>query len=231
VPLFDIFRRKPQPAVPPQDVPVQEPGAPIDACTVDWRIWGRVAIEGRLLDALNRRDPIEIVSAEWAPVDGSAAFESVPGLRTLDPFDLLLVFARPDTMPERSPEESAARRRSKDTFDVLVDLSPFQVVGTVHLYPGLDASSLLERSTDLFIAFTGAVAALGSGRRVGSSEPTTILVNRSYMTHVEQVDEDTMRAVLASGAGSAADDPAISEDAAPMPSTGGEGSDEAGADA
>jgi hypothetical protein len=231
VPLFDIFRRKPPAAAPPQQAPAQEPGAPIDACTEDWRIRGRVAIDGRLLDALNRRDPLAIVSAEWAPIDGSAPFEAVPGLRTLDPFDLLLVFARPDTMPARSPDEIAARRRSKDSFDVLVDLSPFQVVGTVHLYPGLDASSLLERSSDLFIAFTGAVAALPSGQRVGPGEPTTIMVNRTYLTHVEQVDEGTMRAVLASGAASAVGLPATPDAATPTPSAVGEGSDEAGQDA
>ncbi len=231
MPLFDIFRRKPQAAEPPQEAPAQEPGTPIDACTEDWRIRGQVAIDGRLLDALNRRDPLSIVSAEWAPIDGSAPFEAVPGLRTLDPFDLLVVFARPDSMPARSLEEIAARRRSKDSFDVLVDLSPFQVVGTVHLYPGLGASSLLERSSDLFIAFTGAVAALPSGQRVGPGEPTTIMVNRSYLTHVEQVDEDTMRAVLASGAGSAAGEPATSDAAAPTPSAVEEGSDEAGDDA
>jgi len=200
VPLFDIFRKKPASPPPPRAAP-EEAGAPIDACTEDWRIRGRVVVEGRLLDALNRRDPLGLVSAEWAPVDGSAPFEAVPGLRTLDPFDLLLVFARPETMPSRTAEETAARRRSKETFDVLVDLPPFQVVGTVHLYPGLDASSLLGHATELFIAFTGAVAAMPSGQRVGPTEPTTILVNRSYLTHVEQVDEVTMRAVLASRTG------------------------------
>ena len=235
MPLFDIFRRKPQTASSAQGTPAREPGVPVDACTEDWRIRGRVAIEGRLLDALNRREPLQIVSAEWAPVDGSTAFEAVPGLRTLDPFDLLIVFARPDTMPPRSPEESAARRRTKDTFDVLVDLSPFQVVGTVHLYPGLDASSLLDRSSDLFIAFTGAVAALPSGQRVGPGEPTTILVNRSYMTHVEQVDEVTMNAVLASrpaaGAPAASGPPAPAPSGAPAPAppAAGEGRGGAGA--
>ncbi len=198
MPFFDFLRKKPTPAPAIQARPPEEEGVPIDACTEDWRIRGRVAAEGRLLDVLNRRDPISVISAEWAPVDGSAPFEPVPGLRTLDPFDLLLVFARPETMPARSLEESAARRRSKEMFDVLVDLAPFQVVGTVHLYPGLDSSSLLEHSTDLFSAFTGAIAGLADGRHVGPEEPTTILVNRSYLTHVEQVDEVTMRAVLAS---------------------------------
>jgi hypothetical protein len=208
VPLFDFFRRKAAPAAgqAAEGRPAgAEPGVPIDACTEDWRIRGRVSVEGRLLDALNRRDPIGIISAEWAPVDGSAPFEAVPGLRTLDPFDLLLVFARPETMPARTPDETAARRRAKDLFDVLVDLAPFQVVGTVHLYPGLDATSLLDHGTDLFVAFTGAVAALPTGQRVGPDEPTTVLVNRSYLTHVEQVDEQTMEAILTSRSGAAAE--------------------------
>jgi len=203
VPLFDIFRRKPEPPEQPAPAAVTEPdvGVAVDACTEDWRIRGRVLVEGRLLDALNRRDPLGIVGAEWAPVDGSAPFESVPGLRNVDPFDLLIVFADADTVPARSADETAAHRRPKDTFDVAVDLAPFQVVGTVHLYPGLDPTSLLEHSTDLFAALTGSVAALATGARIGPAEPCTILVNRSYLTRVEQVDEATMRAVLASRPG------------------------------
>ena len=219
MPLFDFFRKKTPPPAPP--VAPAVPGVPIDTCTEDWRIRGRVVIDGRLLDALGRREPLEILAAEWGPIDGSAGFEPVPGLRTIDPFDLLIVFARPETMPARTPEESAARRRMKDTFDVLVDLAPFQVIGTVHLYPGLDPTSLLEHSTDLFAAFTGAVATVGTGQRVGPDDPTTILVNRSYLTHVEQVDGATMRAVQAprparSASGEApAATPAATPDGAP----------------
>jgi hypothetical protein len=202
VPLLDMFRRKAAPA--PPAVPVTtppEPGVPIDATTEDWRIRGRVDVQGRLLDALNRREAITIVSVDWAPVDGSKEFEPVPGLRTIDPYDLLLVFARPETMPSRTLEASAAHRRVKESFDVLLDVPPFQVAGTVHLFPGLLPDTLLDHGTDLFAALTGAVAHLAGATRIGPPEPSTILVNRSYITHVEQVDEVTMRAVHASRSG------------------------------
>lgn len=203
MPLLDIFRRKPAPAATPgtaagSGTAAAEAGTPLDAVTEDWRIRGRVRVQGRLLDALNRREPIEIVSVDWAPVDGSKGFEPAPGLRTIDPYDLLLVFARPETMPARTPDESAAYRRSKETFDILVDVPPFQVVGTVHLFPGLLPDTLLDHGTDMFTAFTGAVASTAVAGRIGPGEPSTIIVNRSYITHVEQVDEVTMRAVQAS---------------------------------
>ncbi len=202
MPLLDIFRRKPASGAGPAPAAPSEPGAPIDACTEDWRIRGRVDVQGRLLDALNRREPIEIVSVDWAPIDGSKDFEPVPGLRTIDPYDLLVVFARPETMPSRTPEESAAHRRVKDSFDVLIDMPPFQVAGTVHLFPGLMPTTLLDHGTDLFAALTGAVTHVAGVTRIGPPEPSTVLVNRSYITHVEQVDEVTLRAVQASRSGS-----------------------------
>ncbi len=72
------------------------------------------------------------------------------------------------------------------------------MAGTVHLYPGLLPDTLLDHGTDLFAALTGAVAHVAGGTRIGPPEPSTILVNRSYITHVEQVDEVTMRSVQAS---------------------------------
>jgi hypothetical protein len=140
-----------------------------------------------LLDALDRREPLAIEAVEWAPIDGSSGFEPVPALQTVDPYDLVLVFAGPDTMPERSADEVAAHRRAREHFGVLLDLPPFRVAGVVLLYPATEPSSLLDRAAGLFFAVTDADAAVGDVR-IGPETPTTILANRSYLTHVEQIE-------------------------------------------
>jgi hypothetical protein len=189
MPVFDFFRRAKAPLVAPP--PPQSPaasGVPFDCCTEDWRIRGRVEATGRLLDSLNRREALDIADAEWAPIDGSAAFQAVPGLKSVDPYDVLVVFASAGTMPGRSQETSAAHRRSKEMYDVILEVQPFHVVGTVHLYPGLEPTTLLDHATNLYVAVTGAVVLHGEAR-IGPDEPTTILVNRSYITRVHEVED------------------------------------------
>jgi hypothetical protein len=190
MPLFDFLKRQkaPPPAAPAEAVPPERPGAPFDCCTEDWRIRGRIRVTGRLLDALNAREALDIDDAEWAPLDGSVDFQAVPGLKSVDPYDVLVVFASAATMPGRSQEATAAHRRSKEMYDVILEVPPFHVVGTVHLYPGLDPLTLLDHATNLYVAVTGGIV-LHSESRMGPDEPTTILVNRSYITRVHQVED------------------------------------------
>jgi len=217
MPFLDIFRRSRTPAAtPPPTAEAVPSGMPFDCLTEDWRIRGRVAATGRLLDYLNRREALEIADPEWAPLDGSADFQSVPGLKSVDPYDVLVVFASAATMPGRSAETTAAHRRSKETYDVILEVPPFHVVGTAHLYPGLDPLTLLDHATNLYVAVTGGVVLHGEAR-VGPDEPTTILVNRSYITRVHQV-EDARRhqAGLAAAALEAAAAQGAADAGAPM---------------
>lgn len=189
MPVFDFLRRsKAAPPAPPPPAAPPQSGMPFDCCTEDWRIRGRVEATGRLLDSLNQREALDIADAEWAPLDGSADFQPVPGLKSVDPYDVLVVFASAATMPGRSLEASAAHRRSKEMYDVILEVPPFHVVGTVHLYPGLDPLTLLDHATNLYVAVTGGVVLHGEAR-LGPAEPTTILVNRSYTTRIHQVED------------------------------------------
>ncbi|MFZ5854638.1 MAG: hypothetical protein ACOYXS_09085 [Chloroflexota bacterium] len=161
-----------------------------DGLTEEWRLVGFMEIEGRLSDALNRRQPIHIHDVRWAPIDGSEPFTPAPGLGLVDPYDLIIVLAGEDTLPLLTEEEKAAHRVHKVPYDVALEVPPFRVIGTVYLHPGSDPGRLLERGTDMFVPVNDAVALLGE-RQVNDPAIGTILVNRFYLRGVEQVDKRT----------------------------------------
>jgi hypothetical protein len=165
-------------------------GVAFDGLTEEWRLVGRMNIDGRLLDALNKREAIEIHDVTWAPVDGSARLEPAPGLKSVDPYDLIVVLAGPDSMPELSEEEKLAHRVHKVAYDVALEAPPFRVTGTVLLHPGMEPDRLLDRATEMFVAVIDAQAFLGE-ERVGPDDVDTVLLNRFYLRGVEQIDKRT----------------------------------------
>ncbi len=104
-------------------------GIAFDGLTEDWRLLGIMEISGRLSDALNRREAIAIRDVSWAPIDGSEPFSPAPGLRSIDPYDLIIVLAGEDTLPRFSDDEKAAHRVHKVTYDVALEVPPFRVRG------------------------------------------------------------------------------------------------------
>jgi hypothetical protein len=191
---FNFLRRKK--ADPEAKVAVPVParalrsGIAFDGLTEEWRLLGRMQIEGRLSDALNKREAIEISDVRWAPIDGSAEMTEAPGLRSVDPYDLILVLAGEGTLPELSEAERAAHRVHQVSFDVALEAPPFRVTGTVFMHPGSEPDRLLDRATEMFVAVVDAVATLGE-TRVGDPDVDTILVNRFYLRGVEQIDKRT----------------------------------------
>jgi hypothetical protein len=165
-------------------------GVAFDGVTEDWRLVGRMDIEGRLSDALNKRESIPIHDVRWAPIDGSAGLVDAPGLRSVDPYDLILVLAGEGSMPELTEEEKAAHRVHKVAYDVALEAPPFRVIGTVFLHPGSEPNRLLDRATEMFVAVVDGAAWLGD-QRVGGDDVDTVLVNRFYLRGVEQVDKRT----------------------------------------
>src|SRR3954471_13496429 len=135
MPLNFLRRKKPGPAATataPTRTPLQtRTGVAFDGLTEEWHLVGRMNIDGRLLDSLNKREAIEINDVQWAPIDGSAELSPAPGLKSVDPYDLILVLAGADSMPELSEEEKAAHRVHKVTYDVALEAPPFRVLGTV----------------------------------------------------------------------------------------------------
>lgn len=187
---FNPFRRKeeaPLPGAGPRPPVPGGSGMAFDGLTEEWRLMGEMHIEGRLSDALNKREAIAISGVSWAPADGSAPLEPVPGLRSVDPYDLIIVLAGEGTQPVLSDEEKSAHRVHRVSYDVALDAAPYMVYGTVYLHPGSEPERLLDRATDLFVAVTEAEAYLGE-RRVSDSEVDVVLVNRSYLRGVTQID-------------------------------------------
>jgi hypothetical protein len=189
---FDFLKRKKDPvAVEPSGgpTPTAAVGIPFDGLTEEWRLTGRMLIAGRLSDVLNRREPIDIEDVKWAPIDGSGPLAPAPGLKSIDPYDLVIAFADDESLPAKTDEERAAHRIHKVSYEVALEAPPYRIIGTVQLYPGSEPDSLLQRSTEMFAAVINATAWLGE--RQLDSQAAAILVNRQYLRGVEQVDART----------------------------------------
>ena len=196
---FDFLRRgspKPAPAAVPARPGSGSRGIPFDGLTEEWRLVGRMEVEGRLSDVLNRRESIAISGVYWAPIDGSEEMTPAPGLERIDPFDLIVVFAGVGSLPSFTDAERAAHKLHKVSYDVALELTPFRVVGTVYLFPGSEPERLMDRSTELFVPVTNAVALLGN-RPLNDPEVDVVLVNRSYLRGIDQVDRRTVEAARA----------------------------------
>ena len=165
-------------------------GVAFDGVTEEWRLVGRMSIDGRLSDSLNKREAIPISEVAWAPIDGSAPLVSVPGLKSVDPYDLIIVMAGDGSLPELTEAEQAAHKVHKVAYDVALEAPPFRIVGTVYMHPGSEPSRLLDRATEMFVPVVDAVAMYGE-QRIGDPDVETILVNRFYLRGVEQVDKRT----------------------------------------
>jgi len=165
-------------------------GIPFEGLTEEWRLVGWMEIPGRLSDALNKREPITIADVKWAPFDGSADLVSAPGLKTIDPYDLIIVLAGEGSLPPLTDAERSAYKVHKMAYDVALEVPPFRVVGTVYLFPGSEPDRLLDRATEMFIPLVDATA-FSDGRPLTDGTVDAILVNRFYLRGVEQIDRRT----------------------------------------
>lgn len=165
-------------------------GVAFTAITEDWRLQGRMQISGRLSDALNKREAIAIGDVSWGAPEAGSQLDPAPGLKSVDPYDLILVTAGEDSLPPLTEVERTALKVHKVPYFVGLELPPFRVVGTVYMHPGSEPERLLDRSTEMFVPVVDAVARLGD-QTVTDEVAEVILVNRFYLRGVEQVDHAT----------------------------------------
>ena len=190
---FDFLKRKkdePAGGVRTGEAPEGPRGVRFDGYTEEWRLVGTMQVEGRLSDSLNHREPITLADVHWSPIDGSEPLTPVPGLKSIDPYDLILIMTGEESLPTMSESERVAHRVHKVSYDVGIDIAPFRVVGTIFLYPGSDPERLLDRATEMFVPVVDATAYLGDAV-VGPERVDAILVNRFFLRGVEQVDRAT----------------------------------------
>lgn len=191
---FDFLKRRkgadqPRGAAGPAGPSSGGRGIPFDGLTEEWRIVGQMLVGNRLSDALNKREAITISDVQWAPIDGSAPLAPAPGLKAVDPYDLIVVLAGEATLPPLNDVERTAHKVHKIAYDVALEVPPFRVIGTVYLHPGTQPEQLLDRATEMFQPVVAATAYLG-GEPVGP-EMDAILVNRFYLRGIEQIDRRT----------------------------------------
>ena len=196
---FGFLKRKPAEVAPTPVAPAPAPdpmhrGAPrgvaFTAITEDWRLRGRMQIAGRLSDALNKREAIAITEVVWGSPEAGAKLEPAPGLKSVDPYDLILVTGGEDSLPPLSETERTALKVHKVPYTVGLEVPPFRVVGTVYMHPGAEPERLLDRSTEMFVPVIDAVARMGTDV-VSETGEEVILVNRFYLRGVAQVDPGT----------------------------------------
>jgi len=156
--------------------------------TDEWRLRGTMTITGRLLDTLNKREAVPLSDVVWAPLDGSAPYEPAPGIQAVDPYDLIVVIAGPETLATLAEDERSAHRIHKIAFDVALQVPPLRVVGTVRLHPGSEPDGLLERSSQMFVAVTNPTVWLADRAVEVGEDADAVFVNRFYLRGVEQVD-------------------------------------------
>ena len=172
-------------ATPGAAVAAARRGIAFDGLTEDWRLSGTMHVEGRLSDALNRREAISISDVRWGPSNGSGPMEPAPGLRSIDPYDLIAVLAGPDTQPALTDEEKAARKVRKEAYEVVLEAPPFRIVGTLHVFPGSSTGQLMDQTAEMFVPLTDAVAYAGDAP-VAEPGVKVVLVNRLYVRRIEQ---------------------------------------------
>jgi hypothetical protein len=193
---FGFGRKKDAPPAAESDLADDADGRPsrevrFHGLTEEWQLQGTMVITGRMLDMLNKREAIELSDVVWAPLEGHGPFEPAPGIRTIDPYDLIIVIAGHDTIANQAEDSRSAHRVHKVTFDVALTAPPLRIVGTVQLHPGSEPEGLLERSSQMFVAVTNAVVSMGGLELDIGRDADAILVNRFYLRGVEQVDLST----------------------------------------
>jgi hypothetical protein len=170
----------------------QPVGLPFEGVTEEWRLSGLMAIEGTILDALNRRERIPIAAVRWGPLGSDDMLQDAPGLRAINPYDLIVALVGSGD----GRQETGRTRITSEPLDVALDCPPLRLAGTVHLGPGEDEGVLLMSAPELFFPLTRPVI-LVDRRPVDLPESEVALVNRGYLKDVRRLDARTMEALRA----------------------------------
>ena len=165
-------------------------GVPFDGLTEEWRIVGNMEVSGRLSDALNKREvDRRSRTSSGRRSTAPSALAPAPGLKAVDPYDLIIVLASETTLPPLNDEERTAHactrcrttspwRCRRSASSERYSFTPARSrSGSSIGRPRCSCRSSRRRHT-----LTGKPVA---------PEMDAILVNRFYLRGIEQVDRRT----------------------------------------
>ncbi len=153
--------------------------------TEEWRIDAELRAEDALDVTLNKRDSMRIGDVHWGPLDGSSALVPAPGIKSIDPYDLIVAMTGTSGPPLLTEEDREALRVERTPYVVTLDAAPYRITGTVHLLPGTRPAQLLDRGNELFVMVTGPALFLND-TPLADAAADVVLVNRSYLRQVKQ---------------------------------------------
>ena len=156
------------------------------ALTEDGRIDAVLNQGGKLADVLEKRSAISIKDAQQGPNDGSAL--SAANLKTLDPYDVTVAMPAADGEPAVTDADRDAWSRFRVSYEVVLEATPFRIMGTLMLLPSQDPSSLMERGTELFLPVLNPTVQL-NGLAIKDVPRDSVLVNRSHIRRVSSAHQ------------------------------------------
>lgn len=148
-------------------------------------ISGFVRSPDRLSDVLNRREPVVIEDAILVPLEAPISAAERRERLVVDPFEFDLILG--GRLPERPASERAARRIFKVRYPVRIEGTNFEVVGTIHLFPGTAPEFATYHMASLFLPVTQPTARR-AGRLVSDPGVDVVLVNRHSIRRIRQLD-------------------------------------------
>lgn len=154
------------------------------AWTEDLYVSGFVVGSARLSDLLNQREPLKI---QQPKIHGlrSAGWPTRPsGDVVIDPFDLEFVLGHASTSPDA---DQLAKRIHKVRYPVLIEGQNFEIVGTMHVFPGNAPEYAVHRSSQLFLPITEP-SVRRDQRLVSDRYTQVVLVNRYAVRNIRQLD-------------------------------------------
>lgn len=148
-------------------------------------ISGFVRSPDRLSDVLNRREPVVIEDAVLVALGAPLWAAERRERLVVDPLEFDLVLGGP--LPERTASERAARRVFKVRYPVRIEGANFEVLGTIHLFPGTAPEFEGYHTTSLFLPVSEPTARR-AGRLITDPGVDVVLVNRHSIRRIRQLD-------------------------------------------
>jgi hypothetical protein len=172
--------------VTPPGAAVLPPLVDFVAYAEDYTLSGRIRLRSdRLTDMLNDHEELQLVDVLVQSLGGREAAEAHEVLIPRD--ELLLVHAT-------GPRGDQARRTRTRQTHVEIVAGPYQVCGSLHTAPFLDALSALHRRGPM-VPLTDAVIDYPVGDEWQRVRVGTLIANRSAIDHIVETPEHDMNIV------------------------------------